>query len=167
VFVEGHPFRSTYDTWYRFADHIDGIDASDFIMGRWMDPHVHGYEHGGMRNFTAGVFTPDGQVDTEGVFTMYHQVRAHACARAPFVSPCVQLPQKTVGAGFDDDTARCYAQMAIQRLTKNIESFLQRFPHPAEDPEQQRERQWKIKGVVVNRFPFSIHQVGGHAALPC
>jgi hypothetical protein len=123
-----------------------------------MDSHIHGYRGAGLKDFSANVTRKEKRgletivhADEEGVITVYQQ-----------------LPQSTVGNGFDDITARCYAHFAIQRLVANLEPFLAGFPFVATTPEDKAKRQLDIKGVALNRWPFSIHQVraGAGAGAP-
>lgn len=76
VFVKGHPYRATFDTWTRPEDYRP-TDFTDVILGRWMDPAIRGYE--GMRDFKAD------PKDDRGVFTIYHPYLhpGHDGGRAP------------------------------------------------------------------------------------
>lgn len=63
VFVKGHPYRASYDTWTRPADY-KGTDFTDLIVGRWMDRSIRGYE--GLRDFKKD------PPDENGILTIYH-----------------------------------------------------------------------------------------------
>jgi hypothetical protein len=91
LYVAGHPYRATYDTWLRPADYTDE-DPTDMILGRWMDPKILGYE--GYRDFTKN---PD---DDKGIFTIYHP-----------------LSQKWLADGaYSDEKAAEVARSAASRL---------------------------------------------------
>lgn len=60
--LKDHPYRATYDTWP--IDHVDMDKPSDYILGRWQDPLINGYE--GMRNFEKN------PVDDYGIISIYH-----------------------------------------------------------------------------------------------
>lgn len=65
VFVKGHPYRATYDTWVKAEDAKD-TDFTDVINSRWQDDDIRGYE--GMRDFKSH------PKDDEGKFAIYHQL---------------------------------------------------------------------------------------------
>ena len=63
IFLKGHPFRSSYDTWVTNLSSTSS-DFTDFILGRWQDPVIKGYEE--FRDFKKD--PPDNQ----GIITIYH-----------------------------------------------------------------------------------------------
>jgi hypothetical protein len=94
LFTEGHPFRSSYDTWVRAKDYTDN-DFTDFILGRWMDPKIKGYEN--MRSFDKA--TPD----QDGIVTIYHP-----------------LPEKWLHTGYTVADATSIARGAADRLVSQL-----------------------------------------------
>lgn len=60
--VKGHPYRATYDTWSNSGG--DNTKPTDFILGRWQDTKIKGYE--GLRDFKKD------PVDDYGVISIYH-----------------------------------------------------------------------------------------------
>jgi hypothetical protein len=98
VRLNGHPYRATYDTWSRPADYTEN-DFTDFILGRWMDPKIKGYE--GMRDFRTQ------PAENDGLITIYHP-----------------LPLSVVGAGFTDEQAKAIAERAVDRLTDVLQPVL-------------------------------------------
>jgi protoporphyrinogen oxidase len=134
VFVEGHPFRATYDTWVRAKDYSP-TDFTDVILGRWMDPKIKGYEGYRKLKATPG---PDGLAsfaknprDDDGILSIYHP-----------------LPLDEVGKGYGDDEARELAFKAVNRL-------LEMWP-PVEDGHKLGSKV-VVKSVLTNRWPFSVH----------
>jgi protoporphyrinogen oxidase len=89
LFVEGHPFRASYDTWVHASDYTED-DFTDVILGRWMEPGIKGYE--GMRNFAK---KPPG----DGIVTIYHP-----------------LSPKWLNSGYTTDQAKQIAVNAANRL---------------------------------------------------
>jgi hypothetical protein len=89
VEVKGHPYRLTYDTWSNPTGATKD-DFSDFILGRWMDPALNGYQ--GYRDF---VTDPPGN----SIITIYHP-----------------LPLGYVGKGYTDAQAKATASHAVDRL---------------------------------------------------
>ena len=100
VFVKGHPYRASYDTWVRAADYSPA-DFADVILGHWMDPAIKGYQ--GMRDFKK---SPAGDDD---VLTIYHH-----------------LPESSVSGGYTDQQAIGYAKYAVSRLLSIFNPFLQK-----------------------------------------
>ncbi len=100
VFVKGHPYRASYDTWMRLADYSPN-DFSDFIIGRWMDPTIKGYE--GMRDFKKS------PLSNESVLTIYHH-----------------LPVSSVNKGNTNQQAIAYSKQAVSRLLAGLNPFLQK-----------------------------------------
>jgi protoporphyrinogen oxidase len=90
VFLKGHPYRTTYDTWTLPSD-ATLEDFTDIILGRWMDPKINGYA--GMRGFKKD------PSDDEGIMTIYHP-----------------LPASYVGTGYTDQVAIQVAQHAVDRM---------------------------------------------------
>ncbi len=143
VFVKGHPYRATYDTWvngdeYTDADRVRhekdcaddpkskkciGDAFTDVILGRWMDPRIKGYE--GMRTFKKNPH------DDDGIMTIYHP-----------------LPASEVGQGYDDETAREFAERAVQRMVDLWPPALGK---------KKLGRKIVVKSVETNRWPFSVH----------
>lgn len=68
VFVKGHPYRASYDTWTRAAD-AKATDFTDVILGRWTDPAIRGYA--GLRDFKKE------PADDQGILTIYQPYRHH------------------------------------------------------------------------------------------
>ncbi|MGZ3672581.1 MAG: FAD-dependent oxidoreductase [Bdellovibrionota bacterium] len=97
VEVKGHPYRLTYDTWTRATDANDH-DFTDFILGRWMDPSLNGYD--GFRDFKSD---PPGN----SIITIYHP-----------------LPLGFTGSGYDDHQAKLVAAHAVSRLLQIYSPFL-------------------------------------------
>jgi hypothetical protein len=95
VFVQGHPYRVSYDTWSRPENYTEN-DFTDFILARWMDPVIHGYE--GMRDFKSS--PPDG----DGLITIYHPL------------PPASLYGKD--KGFTRDDAIALANRSVGRLVE-------------------------------------------------
>jgi protoporphyrinogen oxidase len=89
VFVEGHPWRDSYDLWMRDRKYTDG-DPTDVILGRWQDPKIYGYS--GMRDFQKD------PRDGLGILTVYHP-----------------LPKEAVGSGYTDAQAIEVAEQAVER----------------------------------------------------
>jgi hypothetical protein len=134
VFVEGHPFRATYDTWTRPKDY-DPSEFTDVILGRWMDPKIKGYA--AYRKFKPGVdargeraYTKNPK-DTDGIMTIYHP-----------------LPLDQVGRGYGDDEAKEIATKAVKRM-------LELWPPSVEG--QKWGQAIKVKSVETNRWPYSVH----------
>jgi hypothetical protein len=94
VFVKGHPYRASYDTWVRAADY-GRRDFTDIVLGRWMDPSIRGYE--GMRDFKK---TPP---DERGILTIYQ----------PFVHPS-GIPY--LSAGLERLHVTQVARRAVRRM---------------------------------------------------
>ena len=90
VKVKGHPYRATYDTWTRHHDYTDD-DFTDVILGRWMDPRIHGYE--GMRDFKKD------PSDNDGILSIYHP-----------------LGQKHLGSGYTKEQSIAFARRATDRM---------------------------------------------------
>ena len=63
IYLKGHPYRSAYDTWMYPTNYSDD-HPTDFILGRWMDPKMLGYN--GYRDFKTD------PPDDLGVLTVYH-----------------------------------------------------------------------------------------------
>lgn len=89
LFVEGQPYRASYDTWVHTADYTQD-DFTDVILGRWMEPDINGYQ--GMRDFSK---TPPG----DGIFTIYHP-----------------LPPKWLNTGYTKEQAAQIARQDANRL---------------------------------------------------
>ncbi len=98
VFVEGHPWRDSYDLWLRDENYSQN-DPTDVILGRWQDPKIHGYD--GLKDFKA---TPG---DDVGILTIYHP-----------------LPKGAVGGGFDDKLAIASAEKALGRIETMMNPIL-------------------------------------------
>lgn len=98
VFVKGHPYRASYDTWMRPADYKP-TDFTDLIIGRWMDPAVRGYE--GMRDFKKD------PADDNGILTIYH--------------PCMHRQQ--THAVTDDKEKEHVAKVAREAVDRLIELY--------------------------------------------
>lgn len=128
LFVKGHPYRATYDTWVRARDYSED-DFTDVILGRWMDPSIRGYE--GIREFDATGHFKKKAPDNDGIITIYHP-----------------LPPRTVGHGYDDETAKQFADRAVGR-------FLELWP-PTVDG-RKAASSIEIERVETNRWPFSVH----------
>ena len=94
VFVKGHVFRDSYDTWLRASDPLD-TDPTDFIIGRYQDPNINGYL--GMRNFESN------PVDDYGIITIYHP-----------------LPLAEVGKGYRDEVSILAAENATKRIEQQL-----------------------------------------------
>lgn len=90
VWVVGHPYRATYDTWTRAAD-ANGRDFADLIVGRWMDPLIRGYE--GMRDFSRH------PADDRGVLSLYQP-----------------LPLGVVHGGYTKASALAEARYSVERM---------------------------------------------------
>jgi hypothetical protein len=94
VKTKGHPYRASYDTWVWQPDST--VDQfTDFILGRWMDPEIHGYLK--YRDYKTD------PPDDLGVFTIYHP-----------------LPPSYVGRGYTKEQATQIAQDAVDRLVNVI-----------------------------------------------
>ncbi|MEQ1878034.1 MAG: hypothetical protein ABL958_15430 [Bdellovibrionia bacterium] len=104
VQVKGHPFRATYDTWFRAAD-WSPLDFTDVILGRWMDPAIRGYE--GFRDHKTD------PVDDRGIFTIYH----------PFVHKSESM--KTAHKDSKGHLVQM-ARMAVDRLIKSFGPLLEK-----------------------------------------
>ena len=68
VYVEGQPYRATYDTWTRARDYSEE-DFTDVILGDWMNPKMLGYE--GYRDFKKSPPLKD------GVLSIYQPLSQH------------------------------------------------------------------------------------------
>ncbi|MBI3542046.1 MAG: NAD(P)-binding protein [Deltaproteobacteria bacterium] len=138
VFVKGHPFRATYDTWTRAKDYTSA-DFTDVILGRWMDPKIHGYE--GIRGL---VFDKKGNArfkhpapDKDGVLTIYHPLPPNSYVRQD--QDKEEAVTKEIAAG------------AVDRL-------LQLWPPSVNG------KKWgtkiteaDIEAVETSRWPYSVH----------
>jgi hypothetical protein len=94
VFVEGHPFRESYDLWIRDQKYSQK-DPTDVILGRWQDPKIKGYL--GTRDFK----TEPG--DETGILTIYHP-----------------LPENAVGKGYSNQAAIQAAESALIRTEEML-----------------------------------------------
>lgn len=92
VFLKGHPYRATYDTWSLPAD-ATLEDFTDIILGRWMDPKIDGYH--GLRGFKKD------PSDDQGIMTIYDP-----------------LPESYVGTGYTDQVAIQVAQHSVDRMVE-------------------------------------------------
>ena len=99
VRVKGHPFRETYDLWVRPQNYRPD-DPTDFIVGRWMDPKIRGYE--GMRSFQKD------PGDDYGVLTVYHPIGDSGKTR-----------------GFNETEALARAEQGVDKLKEILEPYLQ------------------------------------------
>jgi hypothetical protein len=142
VFVDGHPYRMTYDTWTRAKDYTND-DFTDVILGRWMNPKIKGYA--GMRDFKKN------PSDNVGIFTIYHP-----------------LPQKYVGKRSENDKkAVVYDHPLIEKLARQATDRMLELYNPKGQPFSQSNEEFpehtiliekiKVKGVITNPWPFSVH----------
>ena len=100
LFMNGHPYRASYDTWVRAQDYTEN-DFADLILGRWMDPNIHGYEN--YRDFKI-----DPQ-DQNNVLSLYHP-----------------LSLEEVGKGYTREQAIQTAQKAVDRFQEIFSPFLKK-----------------------------------------
>ena len=99
VYVEGQPYRATYDTWTRAADYSEE-DFTDVILGDWMNPKMIGYE--GYRDFKKNPPVKN------GVLSIYQP-----------------LSQNWLKTGYNDADAEGLARRAVTRM----ENLYGKLPH--------------------------------------
>ena len=92
IYVEGQPYRSSYDTWIHASDYSLN-DFTDMILGQWMSPSMLGYE--GYRDFKT---TPPIK---DGVLSIYQP-----------------LSQEWLKTGYTDAEVKELALNAADRLDK-------------------------------------------------
>lgn len=128
AFVEGHPHRSTYDTWVRAKDYTEA-DFTDVIMGRWMDPAINGYA--GLRDIQA-----DGQFkvappDNDGIVTIFHPLRIG-----------------TIDKAYGDAASIALARRSVTRLLGMW---------PPKENGKALGTPLIVQSVETSRWPFSVH----------
>jgi hypothetical protein len=97
LFLDGHPFRASYDTWIRRKGYTEE-DPTDFILARWMDPAILGYH--GYRDFKKD------PADNESVISIYHP-----------------LPQSMIGKKYDEQQSKEIALHGL-RIVNSVLSDL-------------------------------------------
>ena len=127
LYVEGQPFRSSYDTWIHARDYSEN-DFTDMILGQWMDPQMPGYE--GYRDFNKAPPIAD------GVLSIYQP-----------------LSQAWLKRGYSGNTEKDEAEVkamargSAQRL-ENLFGML---------PPELWKGPLKIKQIETSRWPLSVH----------
>ena len=103
VFLNGHPYRASYDTWTRPDNYTDD-QFTDVILGRWMDPAMRGYL--GYRDFEKD------PTDNQGIMTIYHP-----------------LTEKWLGTGYTEPQAKQIAQAAVDKMVELYTPLLRKGDH--------------------------------------
>ncbi|MBI5595602.1 MAG: FAD-dependent oxidoreductase [Elusimicrobia bacterium] len=102
LFVKGHPYRASYDTWTRAAD-ARPTDFTDVVVGRWADPAIQGYR--GLRDFKKD------PADDRGILTVYQPYRHRE-------------PGHSAAPGVEDAHVEGVARAAAARLKELYDPLL-------------------------------------------
>ena len=129
VFVKGHPYRASFDTWFRASDYTED-DPTDVILGRWMDPKINAYE--GMRNFQKA------PKDAEGVMTIYHPLKLGL-----------------VGQGYKNSDAEALARGAVTRMLAVFNPYLQKTHETRIEVRKVETNRWPYSIHIVRPGHFS------------
>ncbi len=129
VFVKGHPYRASFDTWFRAPDYTED-DPTDVILGRWMDPAIKAYD--GMRDFRRS------PKDSEGVMTIYHPLKLGL-----------------VGTGYKNADAEALARGAVSRMLAVFNPYLQKAHETRIEVRKVETNRWPYSIHIVRPGHFA------------
>lgn len=129
VFVKGHPYRASFDTWFRAPDYSED-DPTDVILGRWMDPRIKAFE--GMRSFQRH------PKDQAGVMTIYHPLKLGL-----------------VGRGYKRADAEALARGAVERMIAIFNPYLQKTHETRIEIQRVETNRWPYSIHIVRPGHFA------------
>lgn len=130
VFVKGHPFRASFDTWVRTPDRKEG-DYTDVIIGRWMDPKIRGYE--GMRDFKKH------PSDDQGVLSIYHP-----------------HPLSFAGSGYTKEQSERSAREAVEGMLADFNPLLKEHWGTSIDVRSVETNRWPFSIHIAKPGHFTV-----------
>ena len=143
VEVKGFPYRATYDTWTRSQFDYGEKDFTDVILGYWVnkkiiDPEKDETKKKEFENFVNFKTDPeiDGKKIPTSILTIYHPLPPSEVKRG-----------KEMGKGYDDKTAKTYAETAVNRMIEIYSPFLK----------EKYKTELGVLSVNTNRWPYSVH----------